>query len=369
MKTKDLFTYDVRPGYLFRIPKCPDNVMFDLTWQCNYRCAFCYNPDANRKLQNPPWEVTEAILRGLADWGVREVLYLGGEPTLHPRFDAVIELGAELGLSQRMVTNASRITRPRARLLAGCDVEVGVSLHSARPGINNRLTGAADSFQHAIDALNLLIDLGVRCFVQYSPTRLDPGGLTELAEFLRDRYGRQIAFIDVNRILPFGEATDDKAQVVHNADGWWNVLRSVGELVLSGWEIRVESVPHCWVRQRANTEGLSNNIVKSILSSLRPCYMGITQLAINTIGKIKACPGIEANIPAASLSPNAWREHPALVARRNLLFLPENCVDYGSSLVCSDFYSCLGGCRSASGSQTGDHDPLSVSKGTTGRPL
>jgi len=200
MKTKHLFTYDIRPGHLFRISDCPDNVMFDLTWKCNYRCSFCYNPHENSKLGHPPWQTTEAILHKLAEWGVREVLYLGGEPMLLPKFDDVIELGSRLGLSQRVVTNGSRISERRAQLLAAHNVEVGVSLHSAAALVHNQLTGTRQGLQKATKGLNLLIRAGVRCFVQYSPTRLDPGGLSGLGSFLRAYYGKAIQFIDVNRL-------------------------------------------------------------------------------------------------------------------------------------------------------------------------
>jgi MoaA/NifB/PqqE/SkfB family radical SAM enzyme len=265
-----------------------------------------------------------------------------------------------LGLSQRVVTNASRITRSRAQLLAGSNVEVGVSLHSANPEINNRLTGTADAFQRAMDALDLLISSEGRCFVQYSPTRLDPGGLGKLAEFLRNRYGQQIAFIDVNRLLPFGEAAEDKAQVVLDADGWWRVIRSVGELALSGWKMRVESVPHCWVRQHAENDGLSAECLQSILSCIRPCYMGINQLALNPVGLIKACPGgpaIDCNLNE-SIPSLLWDRHPAFLARRLLFFLPKECVDYGTAKICTSFYECIGGCRSAAGQSMPERDPL-----------
>jgi MoaA/NifB/PqqE/SkfB family radical SAM enzyme len=368
MKTKHLFTYDIRPGHLFHISGCPDNVMFDLTWKCNYRCSFCYISHEDRNLGHPPWEVTEAILHKLAKWGVREVLYLGGEPMLYPKFDAVIKLGSRLGLSQRVVTNASRINPARANLLAAHNVEVGVSLHSANASVHNHLTGTRQGFQKATKALGLLIDAGARSFVQYSPTRLDPGGLKKLADFLHGHYGEAVHFIDVNRLLPFGEAAHDKAQVLLDSDGWWDVLKIVGELVSSGWTVRVESVPHCWVRERAASEGLRNEIVEAILSSLRPCYMGINQVALSPLGLIKTCPGGPAAAPGLleSTSNQSWKEHPALVARRLLSFLKQSCVDYESAKLCTYFYDCLGGCRSSSGRVAADSDPLSQ---TTGRPL
>ncbi len=360
MKTKHLFTYDVRPGRLFHIPDCPDNVLLDLTCKCNYRCSFCYNPQANHKLAHPPWEVTKAILNKLREWGVREVLYIGGEPMLHPKFDNVIELGSRLGLSQRVITNASRINERIANLLAAHEVEVGVSLHSANASIHNQLTGTINGFQKAVNALDVLADAGVRSFIQYSPTQLDPDGLKKLAAFLRNRYSKGIQFIDINRLLPFGEAAQDKFQVVLDADGWWDVLMNVGELVSSGWIVRVESVPHCWVRKQADKTGLCINIIDAILSSLRPCYMGINQLALSPLGLIKACP---CGSPTArsildSLPNKSWKEEPMLIARRRLSFLWKACVDYESSKLCASFYDCLGGCKAASGHSFPSFDPL-----------
>lgn len=287
---------------------------------------------------------------------------------LHPKFDDAIELGSRLGLSQRVVTNGSRINERRAQLLAMHNVEVGVSLHSANTSVHNTLSGTRQGFQRATKALALLTDAGVGSFVQYSPTRIDPGGLKYLADLLRGRYGDGIGFIDVNRLLPFGEAAQDKGQTVLDAEGWWNALKSVGELVCTGWTVRVESVPHCWVCDRASIEGLQDEITEAILSSLRPCYMGINQLALDPWGFIKACPGG----PPTSLgllesaSNQLWKEHPALVSRRVLSFLPRACLDYESRKICPQFYDCLGGCRSASGQATPDCDPLGTSASFVG---
>ena len=362
MKRDRLFTYDVRPGRLFRIPECPDNVMLDLTWRCNYRCSFCYNPSDLRKHADPPFELTASILRRLAAWGVREVLYLGGEPMLHARFDAVIELGAALRLSQRVVTNGSAIDEARARLLEVHNVEVGVSLHSADRNVHNHLTGGRQGWEKATAGLGLLIDHGVRRFVQYSPSRLEPRGLVELGRFLRSRYGGLVRCIDVNRLLPFGEAAHDKAEVILPADGWWEVMKIAGELVSSGWTIRVESVPHCWVRQRARSDGLADESVRAILSCIRACHIGVDQLALSPLGMIKLCPGsaaTECNLMDGTPS-ELWRQHPALVARRSYSFLPRECVDFGSATMCASFYDCIGGCRFASGRPSPESDPLTI---------
>jgi radical SAM protein with 4Fe4S-binding SPASM domain len=268
---------------------------------------------------------------------------------LHPKFDAVIELGSRLGLSQRVVTNASRINKARANLLAAHDVEVGVSLHSANASVHNHLTGTRQGFQKATEGLSLLTEAGARSFVQYSPTRLDPGGLADLARFLRVCYAKAVRFIDINRLLPFGEAAQDKAHVVLDEGGWWDVLKVIGELVSSGWTIKVESVPHCWVRERAASEGLRNEVVDAILFSVRTCHMGINQLAIDPIGRVKLCPGgspVSDSIQNLKLQ-EFWRSDRLMQNRRELLFLPMQCLDYDTAHVCQYLYECNGGCRSS----------------------
>jgi MoaA/NifB/PqqE/SkfB family radical SAM enzyme len=336
--------------------------MFDLTWRCNYRCSFCYNPSDLREHPDPPFELTASILRRLAAWGVREVLYLGGEPMLQAGFDAVIELGATLGLSQRVVTNGSAIDEAKARLLGAHDVEVGVSLHSADRNVHNRLTGARQGWEKATAGLGLLIDYGVRHFVQYSPSRLEPRGLADLGRFLGSRYGGLVRVIDINRLLPFGEAAHDKAEVILTADGWWGVMKIAGELASSGWTIRVESVPHCWVRRRATRDGLPDDDVRAILSCIRACFMGVDQIALSPLGLIKLCPGSAATKCGLldGTASDLWRKHPALVARRSYSFLPRQCVDFGSTTMCASFYDCVGGCKFASGGPSPESDPLTI---------
>ncbi len=360
MKVRHLFTHDVRPGRLFRIPEVPDNVMVDLTWACNHRCAFCYNPAEDHRRGYPPAATIEAVLRALANWGVREVLYLGGEPTLHPDFEELLELGATLGLCQRMVTNGSRIDVRRAERLARWNVEVGISLHGSDADVHDRLAGSRNAFRKALQSLDALVAAGAPAFAQYSPTRLDDGGIEALAAFLGLRYGSSIRFLDVNRLLPYGEGGRGGREVLLDDDGWWTTLRGVGNLVRAGWKVWVESVPRCWIRDRAAADGLDDATVEAILASLRPCFMSVTQLAFDPEGRVKLCPGGPPLGPSLLDGDPAelWRHHPLLVERRALSFLPKVCIDYETGHLCAEFYECGGGCGSAAGVVPGAADPL-----------
>lgn len=75
-----------------------------LTHACNRRCKFCID----YRLGDDAWLSHEALVRAL-DWaknsGVKEVLFIGGEPTLHPNFRDFCKEVKSRGLELIVTTN------------------------------------------------------------------------------------------------------------------------------------------------------------------------------------------------------------------------------------------------------------------------
>jgi MoaA/NifB/PqqE/SkfB family radical SAM enzyme len=366
MKMRHLCTGEVSPGGLYKVDAAPQNVMFDVTWRCNHACTFCYNRLTSFVGRDPPPEVAHQVIDCLATWGVREVLYLGGEPTLHPEFFHLVEHGARLGLIQRVVTNGSRIDPQGAAILTRAGVETGVSLQGVSAAAHDQVTGVPGSHTTALEAVYTLLAAGADVFVQYSPTRVEDDGLAALAELLGSRYGHALRFIDVNRLLPLGAGGEEGKEVVEDAEGWWGTLLDIGRLRLSGMGVRVESVPRCWVRHHAARDGLGRAHLQAILDSLRPCWMGVGQLALDPWGRVKLCPaGPPLGPSILDVDPESyWRKDLLLKRRRELRFLHSHCVDYDSRTLCDEFYSCGGGCRTGAGTALGAPDPLSLGPAT-----
>jgi len=362
VKTQHLWTNDVRPGALFRIPAVPDNVMLDVTWSCNQRCAFCYQPRAQARRGHPEPDILVGIVKELARWGVAEVLYLGGEPLLHPRIEEALEIGAGLGLRQRLVTNGSRLDAARARRLARMGLGIGVSLLGSDARTHDALAGTSGSFELALAALDAIRAADGFAWIQYSPTRLNQGQLVPLADLIRRRLGYAAQFVDVNRLLPFGRARQVRRSVLLGEEGWWQALLEVEVLTAGGWQVRVESVPRCWIRRQAARDCLSPERTQAIIATLRTCWMAISQLALDPEGRIKLCPGgppVGPSIMTASAE-EVWLREPVLEERRQLLFLPTCCVDYPARSICAEFYDCGGGCRAAAGIMPHAPDPLAM---------
>lgn len=109
---------------------------FHLTDRCQLDCQHCLR-DPARKARDIDLETIAQVIRDArALYGIEQVTFTGGEPTLHPNFDAVVDLVVDHGMSWNMVTNGrafpvivARLERRRERL-AGLN-SIALSLDGA----------------------------------------------------------------------------------------------------------------------------------------------------------------------------------------------------------------------------------------------
>ena len=114
--------------------------------QCNRRCTYCFLP---ADFFSSGVKMGLEQFAGIVDWcraqGVTEITLLGGEPSLHTEFSAMVALAHIRGLQVRVVTNGHKRFR---RLLADGSVDarqlsrVAVSFDSLDPEIQDMLRGA-----------------------------------------------------------------------------------------------------------------------------------------------------------------------------------------------------------------------------------
>src|SRR5215470_5782055 len=74
--------------------------------QCNRRCTYCFLP---ADFFSSGIKMSLEEFSGAVDWsrryGISEITLLGGEPSLHPAFPAMVRLAHDRGLQVRVVTN------------------------------------------------------------------------------------------------------------------------------------------------------------------------------------------------------------------------------------------------------------------------
>jgi MoaA/NifB/PqqE/SkfB family radical SAM enzyme len=136
----------------------PRVVQFGITNQCNLACAFCSrDPEAGSA-----WTLDSAfaVLAGLANAGVLEVAFGGGEPFTFKGFPQLVrKLHAETPLAVNITTNGLALTRERLAEISGAIGQLRLSLY----GDNDWRT-----------RVRLCADAGVRFGVNYlvTPERL-----------------------------------------------------------------------------------------------------------------------------------------------------------------------------------------------------
>lgn len=141
--------------------------LVELTSSCNLRCPMCYASSAPGGTHESLEDVKRAIDRLVATEGQAEILQLsGGEPTLHPEFEAILAYAHERDVQHVMLnTNGLRFARD-ARLVEHVAryarrFEVYFQLDGLDAQVTRSLR-AADILREKLEALDRLAEHGVR---------------------------------------------------------------------------------------------------------------------------------------------------------------------------------------------------------------
>ena len=159
----------------------------ELTYACNWRCVFCYNPrrDDRRRLAGAEWLTVLDDLRSL---GTLFVALTGGEPLTHPEFVAIARGVRKRGLALRVLTNGALVTERMAGELAALrPLAVELSLHGATPATHDRATATPGSFEAMLRGVDRLLARGATVVLKTPLTRLNEHELEAMATLVADR--------------------------------------------------------------------------------------------------------------------------------------------------------------------------------------
>ena len=151
----------------------PLSASLELTYRCNWRCVFCYNPRHHdrRGLSGAEWLQVLDDLRAL---GSLYVALTGGEPLAHPEFGAIARGVRERSFALRILTNGALVTEERADEIAGLHpLAVEMSLHGAGAETHDRATATPGSFDALLRGLDRLRERGVSAVLKTPLTRLN----------------------------------------------------------------------------------------------------------------------------------------------------------------------------------------------------
>lgn len=202
-----------------------------VTSQCNRRCTYCFLPsDFFASGMRMTLEAFSDVVSWCLRYAVKEITFLGGEPSLHPSFADMVALASGRGLAVRVVTNgARRFRRLMESGLTGPQnlSRVAVSLDSLNETVQDRFRGRG-AWRDAMDTIRLLRHHGVLFDINVTGVRPVLDGIGPLIRFADDAGCRRV---NVHWPSSIGLGAGLTASDIPNREEWQNLVRTIAERV------------------------------------------------------------------------------------------------------------------------------------------
>lgn len=239
----------------FTIPWSVPSIDVYVTYKCNLRCSHCFIGERLDTKKDFDFRLLEHLIRTAPQWGVHEITFLGGEPTLYPQIIDAVLLTQQEGMQARLVTNGhSGFARFLDRFKSDQFPAVCFSLDGADASEHDRIRGRG-SFCYLETNIARSRDKGYRIAGIISLSRANVGNLESLVALCADL---KFEYVNVHHVTNRGFATAD---IVLNAGEWANIYQQLRELTRQyAVELRVEQTVApanseplpCLVRERRN---------------------------------------------------------------------------------------------------------------------
>lgn len=171
-------------------------VWLNINSACNLSCHWCYAQKAKDQMSA---EDARKYLHILRQIGVKKVILLGGEPTIHPQLMEILSVASTEGVSCSLITNGIRLADDKFLYeLLSCNVSpIVVSLKASGRKLFISETGS-DQFDQMVAGAKNVVDSGVlHSFNLVStPALMKEGGLEEMLDLIRHKIGSRRIAID-----------------------------------------------------------------------------------------------------------------------------------------------------------------------------
>jgi pyruvate-formate lyase-activating enzyme len=121
----------------------PLAVLLEITHRCPLQCPYCSNPvELDRSGKELTTEEWKKVLSELAEIGVLQVHFSGGEPTARKDLVALVRHANDAGLYTNLITSAVLLTREKLSDLADAGLcHVQISFQGIEEGLADRVAG------------------------------------------------------------------------------------------------------------------------------------------------------------------------------------------------------------------------------------
>jgi len=216
-----------------------------LTYQCNNRCRFCVQ--GNSRHVTPgfvPYNKLYAFIRSKKS-SYAEIVFTGGEPTLHPDFIRLVKAAKRLGYTVHVQTNGrifSYLETSIRAFRAGVDI-FAVSIHGHTPALHDSLTSVPGSLNQSMQGVMNLLSLGKNVVTNTVINTKNYRYLADIAKMVTKAGVRQyqVAYPHICG----GAAENIKDLVPKKTVVMPYVIKAVDFGIKNGYVPRIEAIPFC----------------------------------------------------------------------------------------------------------------------------
>jgi len=193
----------------------PTTATLAVTHRCQCRCQHCSAADFMRSARpEVPPERMLRLIEEVQDLGVVTIIFVGGEPLLHPRIYDYIK-HVDHGESRPMIfTNGLLLTQERVQKLVDAGLySLFVSIDSPDPEQHDRLRGVKGCWHKAIEGAKRCVDAGLLIGLSTYATRetLANGQVERMVELTKEIGAHEITIFDV---VPTGKLLREEEHIL-----------------------------------------------------------------------------------------------------------------------------------------------------------
>ncbi len=191
------------------------SIEIEFSKACNFNCSYCYTETKTaRSDEMSRREIKDTILQA-REMGAKKIIILGGEPTVYPHLEEMLNFIHEQNLQVEIFSNGTGIDRPLAQLFAKIKARVILKMNSRDEELQDKLAGKKGAFKIIRKALQNLRAAGYPAtdkFLGISTVICQPN-IKELPDMWR--------WLRQNSMEPYFEVITPQANALENI--WLNV--------------------------------------------------------------------------------------------------------------------------------------------------
>ncbi len=211
------------------------NLFFHVLTQCNLRCRHCYiNPQQQGEKKLPLATIKAWLDAFSSSSATTNVIFLGGEPTLHPDLPGAIKYAREGGFGSITVDTNGYLFHDILSKVGPQEVDFfSFSLDGATRETNDRIRGDG-SYDICQKGIQKAIDKGFAASLIYTVSTMNLHEL-ELMPALIKKLGVERFFIQViglrGKVALIGRTEDSENTLQVSRSKWLNVIPAVARKV------------------------------------------------------------------------------------------------------------------------------------------